>query len=65
MYGKTSPIAKKVLCIETNEIFPSATKAGQKYGIDNSSISKVCRGQRNYAGNHPDTGIPLHWKYLC
>ena len=28
---------------ETNEIFNSATEAGKKYNIDNSSISKVCR----------------------
>ena len=43
MFGKISPNAKKVLCIETNEIFNSATEAGRKYNIDNSSISKVCR----------------------
>ena len=64
MYGKTTAIAKNVLCIETGEIFPSATKAGQKYGIDNSSISKVCRCVRNYAGTHPQTGEHLHWKYI-
>lgn len=43
MFGKISPNAKKVLCIETNEVFNSATEAGRKYNIDNSSISKVCR----------------------
>ena len=64
MYGKTTAIAKKVLCIETNEVFPSATKASQKYNIDNSSISKVCRGIRKSAGLHPDTKQPLHWKYI-
>ena len=60
MYGKITAIAKNVLCIETGEVFPSAIKASQKYGIDNSSISKVCRGERNYAGIHPDTGEKLH-----
>lgn len=64
MYGKISPNAKNVLCIETNEVFTSATSVGKKYGIDNSSISKVCRGQRNYAGIHPETGKPLYWKYI-
>ena len=64
MYGKTTAIAKNVLCVETGEVFPSAIKAGQKYGIDNSSISKVCRGIRNYAGIHPQTGEQLHWKYI-
>lgn len=57
MFGKTSAIAKKVLCIETNEIFSSATKASEKYKIDNSSICKVCNGKRKTAGGY-------HWKYL-
>ena len=64
MFGKISPNAKKVLCIETNEVFNSATEAGRKYNIDNSSISKVCRKQRQYAGIHPVTFQPLHWEYL-
>ena len=48
---------KKVLCIETGEIFPSVKEASRQLGISNSSISMCCRGKRKSAGGY-------HWKYL-
>ena len=64
MYGKISPNAKKVLCLETNKIFNSATEAANYYNIDHSLLSKACRGIRKSAGKHPETNEPLHWKYI-
>lgn len=53
-----------VHCIETGESYSTATEASKATGVDCSSISKVCRGERKSAGKHPDTGEPLHWKFL-
>lgn len=40
------PRAKKVQCVETGEIFLSARKAAEKYGLGNSTISRICNGER-------------------
>lgn len=48
--------AKKIICIETQEIFNSALEAQQKLTIDNSSILKNCKGYLKSAGK-------LHFKF--
>ena len=49
---------KKVQCIETNEIFESASEAARKTPkTSQSKICMVCRGQRNTCGGY-------HWKYI-
>lgn len=45
-----------VICIETKKIYKSATAAGKELGIDNSSISKCCRGDSKGAGG-------FHWMF--
>lgn len=45
-----------VMCIETRKIYKSATLAGKELGIDNSTISKCCRGENKEAGG-------LHWMF--
>ncbi|MGF9988069.1 GIY-YIG nuclease family protein [Bacillus mycoides] len=56
--------SKKVICLTTNEVFPSITEALRKFGMSekNSGISLVCKGKRKYAGKLSD-GTPLEWKY--
>lgn len=49
--------SKKVLCVETGEIFESMNDAERKAGISNSHISAVCNGKRKSAGG-------FHWKFL-
>lgn len=49
--------SKKVLCIETGEVFDSIMDAERKTGIDNGSISKACKGKYKTAGKY-------HWKYV-
>lgn len=38
-------------------------EAYYEFGIDFSKIGKACKGIVEYAGIHPVTGEPLHWKY--
>lgn len=53
-----------VHCIELNLTFKTASEAERATGIDNSAISKVCKGLRASAGKHPQTGEKLHWEYI-
>lgn len=48
--------SKKVLCVETGEVFESLGDAERKTGVHNQSISQVCRGKRKTAGR-------FHWRY--
>lgn len=54
---------RRVICINTNEIFESETEASKKYSIHQGTISNCCRGRLKYAGKLPD-GTKLHWKYV-
>ena len=44
--------SKKVLCVETGEIFESTMEAQRQTGIDQSSISKVCLEKLKTAGGY-------------
>lgn len=48
---------KKILCVETNIIYNSATEAAQKTGVACCNILRVCNGQRKTAGK-------FHWIYV-
>jgi hypothetical protein len=56
---------KKVICLNTNEIFNSQIEASNKYNIKKTSISACCRNYGYYksAGKHPITGERLKWMY--
>lgn len=47
---------KKVLCVETGDVFDYISLASEKYGISKSNIVQVCKGKRQKAGG-------FHWKY--
>lgn len=54
--GKKRPwFNKKVILVETGEVFSSLSEAATKNGIDISDISKVCRGLRK----------TTHKKHFC
>lgn len=40
-------ISKRVICLDTGEIFSSASACARTFGVDHSCISEVCRGERN------------------
>ena len=54
-------LSKKVICITTGEKFNSVKKAGNHYGINQSSIAACCRKERKHAGKL--NGVRLQWKY--
>lgn len=47
---------KKIICIETNKIYESASEASRDTGVATCNILRVCRGERKSAGK-------LHWKF--
>lgn len=49
--------SKKVICVETNEVFESVRDAFRKTGIYYVGISQVCRRERKTAGGY-------HWQHL-
>jgi len=49
-------LSKKVLCVETGEVFESAHEASRKTGVDFGNISKVCLGKLKTAGGY-------HWTF--
>ena len=59
------PSSMPVRCIELDKIYASATVAGKELGIDNSTITKCCKGRKysKTAGKLPD-GTKLHWEYV-
>ena len=52
----------KVICLNTLEIFKSATDAGEKLHIDNSSILKCCKGKIKSCGKDKN-GNKLKWMF--
>ena len=50
-------LSKKVLCVETGEVFESIKDAQRKTGIFQSGISKACRGKYKTAGK-------FHWEFF-
>lgn len=54
----------QIYCPELNEVFWGSTEIEEKYNINHSNVVACCRGKRKYAGRHPATNIPLHWRYI-
>lgn len=55
---------KKVILLNTKEIFDKVSDASIKYNVNKTQISLVCKHKYKYAGIHPITGEPLVWRYL-
>ena len=59
-----SKLKKKVICLETGEIFNSLTEAAIWCGMNKNSTSNITaqiQGKKPSAGKHPITKEPLHW----
>lgn len=61
--GVKSPVARKVRCITTGEIFTTIREASKKFNINACNISDCCRGKQKSAGKHPITKERLVWRY--
>lgn len=65
--NRKSKGGKRVLCINTGEIFPTMMDAARWCGLTNSSsIGQVCNhtGKQKTAGKHPKTGEKLKWEFI-
>ena len=50
---KTGKLCKPVMCVETGEVFVSASEAGRKIGTSQGNISSVARGvKKSIYGYH-------------
>ena len=56
--NKTTWNSKKVLCIETGEIFESTLLAERKTGVSQSTISRVCNNKKQ------KTAGGFHWRFV-
>lgn len=54
--------AKKVMCVETGQIFGCIKDAERETKINH--IGRCCKGKQSYAGRHPETNEKLHWKFV-
>lgn len=59
--GSKNPVAKSVICIETNKIFDTITDASKFYNIDRKNIIRAC--QTGIACGRLDNK-KLHWAYF-
>lgn len=48
----SKPNARKVINIDTGEIFPTISLAAEKYGLKSEHICRVCRGKRKRTGGY-------------
>lgn len=55
--GANNPMAKFVLCVETNQIFLTAKEAAEFVGVDKSTLCKAARGVTKTCKGY-------HWEYL-
>lgn len=53
--------SRKVICLNTGEVFETILFAKEKYNAFN--IAVCCKGKVKTAGKHPQTGEPLSWMY--
>lgn len=61
--SEQNPNLKKVICINTGEVFPGSSFAAQKYNIKNSGdIGQCCKGKRRTCGKDK-LGHPLQWQF--
>lgn len=54
---------KRVVCLNTNVVFNSATIAGEWCGVNKGTIRRSALKERASGGKHPETGEKLHWLY--
>lgn len=61
--GSNNYWARKVICLNTYEIFDTIREASKKYNTSESSITSSCRNNHKSAGELKD-GTNLAWSYI-
>lgn len=55
---------KRIVCLDTGEIFDSYIEASKRYKVSDTSISSVCRKLKNRrTAGKDENGNPLHWAF--
>lgn len=54
--------SKPIYCVELDVIFENGKQAEEATGVNRTNIAACRNGKREYAGRHPITGEPLHWR---
>lgn len=49
-------VMREIICLDTNEIFPSLSVASRAYGVSTTAICRCLKGKSNTASG-------MHWKY--
>lgn len=67
--GKNNPAAKKVQCLEEPSIIFDTVSEASKWCNNGSTslrshIAAQIQGKRKTCGKHPESKIPLHWRYV-
>ena len=62
--GENHPKARKVILLNTGEVFDYIKQAEEKYKVANGNISHCCNGRIKSAGKDNETGEKLVWMYL-
>ena len=61
--GEKHPSAKKIICLEAEQVFTTIKEAREWCGCGSSNICLCLKGRQKSAGKHPETGEKLHWMY--
>ena len=61
--GSKNPSAKKVICLDTLQVFDTLKEAGEWCGVGRTTIGNYLNGYSKYAGKHPETSEKLHRMY--
>ena len=65
--GENNPTSKKVICLNTLQVFKTVTDACTWCGCGKGNLSNYCKDkmyiQDKTRGKHPETGEPLKWMY--
>lgn len=56
-------LKRKVICLNTKEIFKDMFTAAKKYNLNSSNLTSCCQGKQISFGKD-EKGNPLMWKYL-
>jgi hypothetical protein len=63
LIGEKHRGARKIICINTKEIFNTIKEASKRYNIGCPHISSCCNKKRKTTGKHLVTGEQLKWMY--
>ena len=61
--GSSHKGAKKVVCLNTLEIFSTLKEASEFANTSTPNLIRSCKSSQAYAGKHPVTNEKLKWKY--